>query len=172
MLIVLVFTCPQSPSLALSPAAQEVRSAGRPCRGSPPSAAPTQPRHLEARYGRIRMSFGPTDKRSRGPLAAARVGGTLCRCGPCARGCLNSSKWARARADGEESGRARKILSRFSNQGELSERRDAPGLACAHFYAVPVGGARGAQMTSSLGHQKTSCARRSAAQSTFLHAQQ
>ena len=166
MLNVPVFSCPQSPFLALNPAAREVRSAARPSRGSLLSATPTQPRHLETRYGRIRVSFGPTDKGGRSSLAAARAAGPLWRCESCARGCLQSSKKARARADGSASGRSRQNLLHISNPAELSEGADALGLACAQFYAAPEGRACGAKITQSPVHQKTWRTRRSAAQST------
>jgi len=172
MLNVRVCTCPQSPSLALSSAARGVRSASRPCRGSPPIATRTQPRHLETRYGRMRVLFGPTDKEGRSFLAAARAAGKIRCCEPCARGRPESPKRARARANGESSDRARQIRLHFSHSGDLSEGRDALKLAGAHFYAAPEGGARGAQMTQGPVHQKIWRTRRSAAQSTFKHAQQ
>ena len=132
-LSVLVCTRPQSPSLTLSLAAREVRSAARPCRGSLLSATPTQPQHFETRYGRIRAYFGPMDKGGRSFLAAARAACKIRCCKPCARGCLQSSKRARARADGEVSGRVRQIRLHFIYPGDLSEGRGALELACGHF---------------------------------------
>ena len=139
--------------------------------GAPPSAASVKWRHHKNQLHQGRHSIDPADKGRRRFLAAARAAGPLRRCEPCAQDCLQSSKGARARADGEASGRAGQILLHFSYPGELSEGANAVVLARKHFYVKIEGGARGAQKMKFPGPQKPLRKRRSAAQSTFQRAQ-
>ena len=166
------FSCLHFPSPAHCWAARGVRSAAHLCHGSPAERRSCEAAASRNLLQRVRCPLGPAGKGGRSCLAAARATGPLWRCEPCARGCLQSSKGARARVDGEASCRARQIYLHFSISGELSEVPDALGPARAHFYTVPVGGARGARMTTIPGHQKTLHTRRNAAKSIIQHAQQ